>query len=411
MNGQPLRLEGNGAGGPFITQHSVSEVEVNVWDWVGRLHFTSTDGRVDELRYVYPAKLDQNPVTAFAALARMADTLPELTAPLGYPTTLVPDTGLLQTQPLTLDDLEACAQAAWRMTQTWQRTPRWSSGPTLRTVRGGVVPGRVDWELTLAHWGRGGLPEHVTRELTPPTQPPGLRALRELWTELAGASAALPHGAGTVLHRRCAAALGRLPEAVGPVLEGDPLSRAAGGQLAHLRRRRQAGELPTGHACMPDIYELWVQASLLRALGAQDGSFTPTGDGRYAGTFQGPGVTVTINPRLGFRGIGPGVQSLMPDLLAEFSSGMALIVDVKYRPLHHLSTEQVREVNRQLLSYMGLTYARVGVAVWPAPEGEAWRETPLPGGRARLLRLRGHPLDPPGTLAVHLHALALTGDP
>ena len=53
--------------------------------------------------------------------------------------------------------------------------------------------------------------------------------------------------------------------------------------------------------------------------------------------------------------------------------------------------------------------AATGLVLWPAPHGEAFRETPLPGNRARLLRLRCHPLDAPGVFADRLRALNLPG--
>ena len=160
---------------------------------------------------------------------------------------------------------------------------------------------------------------------------------------------------------------------------------------------------------MPDMYELWTQVTFLEALGAQEGEFGRTADGRYVGTFRGPAVTVTLNPRLGFQGVGQGVQQAEPDILAVFDSGEAVVVDVKYRQLHRLPTEQSREVNRPLLTYMGLTHAATGLVLWPAPQGEESRSEPLPGNRARLARIRCHPLDPPGALLKRLHTLNLSG--
>lgn len=409
VNGQVVFSENRDQVTPFIVSEDDQTVTVDVHDWVGRLHFTSTDGHVNEVRHVFPAKIDPDPRTAFTALGRMVDALPDLTAPLGYPTHLVPVTTGLQTQPLCLEDVEAVAVDSWRLTQLWRRTPRWTRGSSQRVVRGGAVPDRVDWELSLDHWGRGGFPDHVARDLTQATLPAGLPALRALWTAVAETAAALPGGES--LAARAWTALGHLPAPAAPAREDQgPLPRSARALLARLETlRRQATALPSGHVRMPDLYELWAQASLLRALGATDGRFVPDGQGRYTGTFRGPGVTVTLNPRLGFRGVGQGIQQLMPDLLAVFDSGPALVADVKYRPVDRLATEQIREVNRQLLGYMGLTHAQTGVVVWPAPAGEPFREDPLPGGRARLLRLRCHPLDPPGALLERLRHLNLPG--
>lgn len=396
---------------PSITAQNATHVTVDVHDWVGRLHFTSTDGRVDETTHVFPAKLAPEPREAFVALGRMVDSLPELTADLGYPTHLVPITEGLHVQPLELADVEGIALGAWRLTEAWRRSPRWSGGTQRRVVRGGAVPDRVDWQLTLDHWERGGFPDHVARDLPHPTQPAGLAALRNLWGAVTVMAAELSGGEN--LTTRAQAVLNRLPEVAVVEASGqDPISREARGLLERLSGlRRQARDLPSGHVRMPDLYELWVQASLLRALGATDGTFVQDAGGLYTGTFRGPGVTVTLNPRLGFRGVGQGHQQLMPDLLAVFEDGSALVADVKYRALDRLPTEQIREVNRQLLGYMGLTHAATGLVLWPAPGGEAVRETPLPGGRARLLRVRCHPLDPPGALLERLHDLNLPGVP
>ena len=409
VNGQLVPRAGNVHTTPFIEVQEGGQVTVNVHDRVGRLHFTSTDGQVDETAYVFPAKLAPDPQEAFAALGRMVDALPDLTAHLGYPTHLVPVTAGLQVQALQLADVEQVALETWRLTQVWQRAPRWTQGAGRRVVRGGTVPDRVDWNLTLDHWGRGGFPDHVARDLPQATLPPGLGPLRELWGAIATAARNLP--GGTDLAARARVALGALPDRHAHTSSGrDPVSRAARALLERLDRLcRQVNGLPSGHVRMPDLYELWVQASLLRALGATDGTFGQNSQGLYVGTFRGPGVTVTLNPRLGFRGVGQVPQFLMPDLLAVFDAGPALVADVKYRDLKRAGTEQLREVNRQLLGYMGLTHAATGLVLWPAPDGEPSGEEPLPQGRARLLRVRCHPLDPPGALAARLHDLDLPG--
>ncbi|KEF34717.1 hypothetical protein RDMS_05705 [Deinococcus sp. RL] len=409
MNGHPVSQAALTPTTPFITAQAVDCTTVDVHDWVGRLHFTSTDGRVDATTYVFPAKLAPAPWEAFMALSRIVDSLPNLTASLGYPTHLVPKTEGLSVQPLTLADVEGIALGAWRLTEVWRRLPRWSAGTRRRVTRGGSVPDRVDWQLTLDHWGRGGFPDHMARYLPYPVQPAGLSALRDLWQALAITAAAL--AGGEHLRARVQGVLNSLPEAGTTEKSGqDVISREAQRLRERLSNlRRQARDLPSGHVRMPDLYELWVQASLLHALDATDGTFVQDAQGLYTGTFRGPGVTVTLNPRLGFRGVGQGYQQMMPDLLAVFDNGAALVADVKYRALDRLSTEQIREVNRQLLGYMGLTHAAAGLVLWPAANGEVVRETPLPGGRARLLRLRCHPLDPPNALLQRLRALNLPG--
>ena len=77
----------------------------------------------------------------------------------------------------------------------------------------------------------------------------------------------------------------------------------------------------------------------------------------------------------------------------------ALVADVKYRPVHRFTPSQMREVNDQLLRYMGLSHAGVGLILWPGdPVGSRLFEGRLPGGRARMARLRLSPLDEPDLL-------------
>ena len=365
---------------------------------------------MNEVRHVFPAKIDPDPRTAFTALGWMVGAPPDLTAPLGYPTHLVPVTAGIQTQPLCLSDVEAVAVDSWRLTQLLAAHAAVDAGSSQRVVRGGAVPdpGRLGTEA-LTHWGGAAFRTDAARDLTQATLPAGLPALRALWTAVAETAATLPGGES--LAARAWTVLGHPPASAAPAREDQGrLPRSARALLVRLETlRRQATALPSGHVRMPDLYELWAQASLLRALGATDGRFVSDEQGRYTGTFRGPGSRSPSIPGLGFRGVGQGVQQLMPDLLAVFDAGPALVADVKYRPVDRLATEQIREVNRQLLGYMGLTHAQTGVVVWPAPAGEPFREDPLPGGRARLLRLRCHPLDPPGALLARLRHLDLPG--
>ena len=97
------------------------------------------------------------------------------------------------------------------------------------------------------------------------------------------------------------------------------------------------------------------------------------------------------------------------------SADPALVADAKYRPLDRLSVEAQREINDQLLRYMGLLHAPTGLILWPGLGAEAGAErcrvSVLPGGRARLVRLRLHPADPPGQLAADLRRLGLLWGP
>lgn len=393
---------------PFIENGDEDQVTVNVHDWAGRLHFTGPGG-LDEVVLVAPTKLAQDPDTAFSALQGMADQLPEIAQRLGYPSELVPAVPDVFGPGLNLADLQGVAARAWKLTQAWQRQPHWTEGRQHRVVRGGTVPDRVDWALTFAEWSRGRFPDHVARDLPRAAAPAGLEALRTLWQALVSRADEQPGGEGLALTAR--RTLARLPvPTAAPAENLDVITRAARSLLAHLDGiDRRVAPLPAGHACMPDLYELWVQVTVLSALGARSGHFTRNADGRYVGTFHGPGVTVTLNPRLGFQGVGQGVQHSEPDLLAVFETGQALVADVKYRALDRLATEQTREVNRQLLTYMGLMHAATGLVLWPAPQGEAFREAPLPSNRARLLRMRCHPLDAPGAFTDRLRALNLPG--
>ncbi|UTA52389.1 hypothetical protein [Deinococcus radiodurans] len=189
---------------------------------------------------------------------------------------------------------------------------------------------------------------------------------------------------------------------------------------------------------MAELYEFWAQMTLARVFGAVQGELSTTADGLYTGTLRSetgplhsdaepnetqPWATVSLNPRLMFSGIGSSSQTLQPDLLAVLGQGAGsevVVADVKYRPLDRLGTDHQREINDQLLRYMGLTHAATGLVLWPGSDPEAdldgaappdpttdRRLSILPGGRARLVRLRLHPLDPPHHLDDDLRDLGL----
>ena len=407
VNGSCLEWRAPANDRPFIVGESVEGTVVDTHDWVGRLQFGRDDGALSYAVDVYPSKLSREPAEAFTFLGRMVDDLPRDASDLGFPTDLVPRVDGLSVQPLRLEDVERIAKRAWALQLEWRRRPRWTRGRPRRVVRGGSVPDRVDWALTFDHWGRGGFPEHVASDLPVTVLPPGAAALRALWLELERQAQTLPEG--EPLARRMRAARAHLPPEE-PDPSQDPVSGSAHALLEHLRvMGRRSRSRPAGSASMPALYEVWAQLAVLRAQKATQGSFRRTAAGLFEGTFHGPGVTVTLNPRLGFRGVGQGQQQVMPDLLAVFDSGSAVVMDVKYRALNHVPTEQGRELNRQMLTYMGLLHAVTGVVLWPAPEHEPVREEPLPGGRARLLRLRCHPADPPAAFTQRLSALHLPG--
>ena len=451
-------VNGNRDRVPHIEQLTASGVSIRLTDWVGRLPFRVVYEGSEEVQevVVYPAKLSRTPGTAFAALARMVAELPELQRRLHFGGDLPEALSGVQTLwavPPSREALLSVAGEAQRLWQLARRQPRPAPpGQTGRArerrVLGGQVPDRVDWNRTLDLWGRGEFPHHVALDLPAPQPPPALGALRELWQTLESAAAHLPPGAERdEVQRRFARALAAFPRPdpaarPAPASPRDPLSRRAAQLTAEVRALLQpASGLPGGRVRMAELYEFWAQTTLARALGAVQGELSTTADGLYTGTLRSedapdagpdaePGATVSLNPRLTFGGVGLSAQTLQPDLLAVLRWGErseVVVADVKYRPLGRLSSDQQREVNDQLLRYMGLTHAATGLVLWPGsdPEGDPdpggdpasspgpandRRVSVLPGGRARLVRLRLHPLDPPEQLRDDLRDLGLLPD-
>lgn len=440
---------------PYIESYTPYGVQIRLTDWVGRLTFTteSDAGRVQHPVLVYPAKLHEQPEQAFAALARMADALPELGRHLNFPQGLLSatdhltlSTGAGPAAPQLLD----WAGQAWQLWQLARRRPQLVRGHGQRVLDDGRVPDRVDWELTFEHWGRGGFPGHVTRNLAPPLPPASTLALLELWGALIGAAQQLPDAAERAPlltrftwakaaldgHTTGERAIGKAvrPQTARPTAAHltDPLAQQAARLTEQVRLwSPHSTGIPQGYTRMAELYEIWALARLTQALGASRGDFERDTAGLFTGTFRGDGVTVTLNPRLSFRGIGLGLQLLRPDLLAVFDDGRALVADVKYRPLDRLNPQQQREINDQLLRYMGLSHAATGLILWPgraetghsAPaEGEettpetspyspqqALHINSLPGERARMVRVRLHPNDPHGALPLQLRTLGFPG--
>ncbi|THF71449.1 hypothetical protein E7T06_02190 [Deinococcus sp. Arct2-2] len=477
--GKPVKND-NGQRLPYIESYGPHGVQVRLTDWVGRLTFvTESDaGRVQHPVLVYPAKLHEQPQQAFAALGRMVDALPELGQILNFPQALLSASDELAAHrgsgPAAPHLLELAGQA-WHLWQLARRRPQLVQGHGQRVLDDGRVPDRVDWDLTFEHWGRGGFPGHVARDLAPPLPPAATSALLALWDALIAAAQRLPHSAErTPLLTRFAWAKAALPgggaapsagrSAPHPNRAGrgtastaapttplgqpaDPLARQATLLTEQVRQwSQQATGVPEGHTRMAELYEIWALARLTQALGASSGEFQRDSSGLFTGTFRGNGVTVTLNPQLSFRGIGLGLQLLRPDLLAVFDDGRALVADVKYRPLDRLMAQQLRDINDQLLRYMGLSHAATGLILWPGRAEAArpasrpslsgsgvggfsalrnsaeWTAEPqpepppyspeqaiqvnlLPGERARMARVRLHPNDPHGALPSHLHTL------
>ncbi|MFB9993273.1 hypothetical protein ACFFLM_14970 [Deinococcus oregonensis] len=458
---------------PYIEGYTPYGVQVRLTDWVGRLTFTteSDAGRVRHPVLVYPAKLHEQPGPAFASLGRMADALPELGQRLNFPQQLLTATDHLTAPggagPAAPQLLNLAAQA-WHLWQLARRRPQVVQGAGERVLDDGRVPDRVDWELTFEHWGRGGFPGHVARDLALPLPPAATSALLNLWDALIAAAQRLPQPSErTALLTRFASARAALPggrisgtgrsmaqahpnEAqVNPAqvsrsrvtrhsstTRADPLARQAALLTERVRQwSPRATGIPEGFTRMAELYELWALARLTQALGAVSGEFNRDEAGLFTGTFRGNGVTVTLNPPLSFRGIGVGLQLLRPDLLAVFDDGRALVADIKYRPLDRMTAQQHREINDQLLRYMGLSHAATGLIVWPgraetlrpvhqqsaeqapqpspvpapyAPQ-QALQIDTLPGDRARMVRVRLHPDDPHAALPVQLRTLGFPG--
>ncbi len=440
---------------PYIESYTPHGVQVRLTDWVGRLTFTteSDAGRVQHPVLVYPAKLHEQPEQAFAALGRMADALPELGQRLNFPQGLLSATDHLtaptRSAPAAPQLLDWAGQA-WQLWQLARRRPQLVQGQGRRVLDDGRVPDRVDWELTFEHWGQGGFPGHVARDLAPPLPPAATSALLDLWDALIAAAQQLPQPAerlpllARLTWARAAIAGNRAGERASSAptqrrttrptaaRSTDALTHQAALLAEQVRHwSPQSTGIPEGYTRMAELYEIWALARLTQALGASSGEFERDAAGLFTGTFRGDGVTVTLNPRLSFRGIGLGLQLLRPDLLAVFDDGRALVADVKYRPLDRLNAQQHREINDQLLRYMGLSHAATGLILWPgraetgrlsgAPGAEpileanpyspqqALQINPLPGERARMVRVRLHPNDPHGALPLQLRTLGFPG--
>ena len=400
---------------PYALDFTPRGVSVRLTDWVGRLDFEIEDqsGLRMHTCMVYPAKLSPDAEQAFAALARMLDELPQLTGQfLNFPTVLLPRRDLMHRRPLSLKTLHGYAVQAQQLWQEARRQPRPSVGHDLRFTAGGTVPDRVDWNMTFEHWGQGGFPTHVARDLRPLPPPLATAAIRDLWDALleAGRLCTEPDARETVQKFRQARAALPEPQA-SRTPSWDRLSLHARQLALEVRSlTEQARGLPSGHTRMAALYEVWAMLAFCSALGVNDGDFYQDEEGLHVGSLRGPGVSVQLNLPLVFTGVGAVQQTLRPDLLALFDDGEAVVADVKYRPVSRLATEQQRSVNDQLLRYMGVAHARTGLVLWPGDGREPFWQGHIPGGRARLGRVRLHPLDPPHELAGRLAHFGLQGD-
>lgn len=399
---------------PYILDLSPSGVHIRLTDWVGRLTFHVTEAMGDITTHtclVSPSKLAPDPQEAFTALARLTDSFPHLTGSLHFPQELLPNEHLANHRPLATTVLLPYAGRAWQLWQEARRLPRAALGHAHRIVQGGAVPDRVDWTMTLDHWGLGGYPDHVARDLRPLPPPIATAALHELWDVLIQAARLSSSFDAPKVLSRFQWAKGVLPELQG--VQGrapDALTQAVRAMTVQVRSLvQQAQGLPQGWARMAGLYELWAMLTFAHTIGATEGDFRPVAEGLYEGVLRGENLEVTLNPKLSFRGTGQTQRSLRPDILVLSDDGESLVADVKYRPLQRQRTDWQNNVDDQLLRYMGLSYARTGLVLWPAPAHQRCSEGALPGGRARLLRLRMHPLDTPEQRARDLQHLTFPG--
>lgn len=396
---------------PYLLDISSTGVHIRLTDWVGCLHFEVTDasGTQTHTCLVAPTKLAPDHPEAFRALARLTDAFPHLTTSLRFPQELMP-AGDLVSRPLPTPVLLTYAGRAGQLWQEARRQPRPSLGHTRRIVEGGVVPDRVDWAMTLDHWGEGGLPAHVARQLSALPPPQATAALHDLWYALIQAARLSSSPDAPSVLQRFHQARAALPLPVSSGAPDDALTRTVRRLSAEVRGlAQQASGVPQGWTRMASLYELWAMLTFASSLGVTEGSFGAAADGLYEGTLQGRGLTIHLNPKLSFRGTGAVQRSLRPDLLLLLPGGEALVADVKYRPLHRQPTEWRREVDDQLLRYMGLAHARSGLVLWPSSPQERLWQGDLPGGRAQLARLRLHPFDTPQQRVMDLQQLGLPG--
>lgn len=399
---------------PYALDFTPNGVLVRLTDWVGRLVFETEDmdGVTVHHYQVFPAKLNPDAYQAFAGLGRMLDDLPHFTQHcLDFPSVVLPRQDLVRGRPLSTATLTSYATRAEQLWQQARRQPRPSVGHDLRITAGGVVPDRVDWSMTLEHWSMGGFPSHVARDLRPLPPPTATAAIRQLWDALIAAARLCTGPTAKETLQRFRQARLALPEPL-------PTRRVPEDRLSFHALRlaaevtslaEEARGIPTGHTRMALLYEVWAMMAFCHALGVSEGTFYQDEEGFYVGALSGAGVTVQLNLNLAFTGVGPSQQTLRPDLLAVFDDQEAIVADVKYRPMHRLSTEQQRSINDQLLRYMGLAHARTGLVLWPGDGRERTWQGTVPGGRAVLGRLRLNPLDPPHEFAGDLASLGLQG--
>lgn len=414
---------------PYVENVTAREVQIRLTDWVGPLTFRLQGERqsTEQQVIVYPAKLSREPERALEGLRIMLGQLPELRTQLHLPAEL--QRAQVTWHPPQLGhDLRELAAQGWAVWQAARRQPGVAGRRRTRRVAGGQVPDRVDWNLTLAAWSRGDFPQHVALDLAPPALAPGTGALLELWEALRVAAQALPAAEAQGLLGELGRARATFPRPLAGELASqerrqpaplDPYSAQLRQLTARVREKASAVALPVVR--MAELYEFWSQLTLARRLGAVHGEYSRQEGGLYQGSLWGvgdqSGLRVTLNPKLTFGGVGLSLHTLQPDLLAVFPDDRALVAEVKYRPLDRLLSEQQREVNDQLLRYMAVSHADTGLFLWPGgdtqEEGERLRIREFPGGRARLVRLRLHPLDPPEQLSQDLRSLGLSvaGEP
>ncbi|PYE52005.1 hypothetical protein [Deinococcus yavapaiensis] len=380
------------------------------------VRFASGDERLVTF-FVYPAKLHAHANDAWRLLRRMTRRVPLLARDLHVPWTHLasPEDALAfaERPALAAPHLRDFARRLHDACVQYARAPSERATHVPTVIPGGRVPARVDWSRTLDHWGRGGTPDHVAVYTTRVTDTPFARQALALWNALH--EAALDTNEAMLLAglARARTELAGTFELVTTVPLDATSLRPHGveGALSHLIRAFQGGsaafdDLPAGQARMSDLYELWVAAEVAAALGATRVHLQEArGHEGRVGRFEGSGVRVEYNVEHLFRGVGSARRfAARPDLAVVFDDGFAFVADVKYRPLENLREEALRDINAQLLRYMGAYHAKLGLALWPSAHRFAPDIDALHGGRAFLGKVRVHPADDPSTIKARLHA-------
>lgn len=401
---------------PYVQRTEEGVVYVRLTDWVGKLNFEMEDdrGRSALSVMVFPRKLASDPERSFQALRAMSEEVAAFASnsKLDFPQELAAEFAQSQSPKLSEQVLDQLIAAAWKLWQEAKREPRMHRREQRVIDRSGSVPDRVDWEGTVELWAHGEFPSHVSRKLTPSGPPPCTEIMRRCWKMLLEASETgenTPEQTHRV--RQCRAALADLPPTP-PTMRSkrtpqnnSPLMQRARHLEELIAEMPQQGHgLPQGHTSMSALYETWSMTRILQALGATNGKFVQKDGDFYQGTFKEPNSKTTVYLGIKQRfGMSDKSYTLRePDILV-VQGRHAFVAEVKYRPLDRLNSEEVSKINSQIVTYMGMNHARVGLVLWPGQDeqdgnAERLKSGQMPHGRAFLGSLSLHPFDSLETL-------------